>query len=341
MKYLKPYSNWRSQYLLESILSFKDNIDSILMGYVMGIFDAEDPLFKDIAKIIYDAIGKDIPSNKYDLISRSDKDSTKLDVNMGKQINTQSIAKVIRSLLISLGVEITKDSKIKEDTIQKFADSLIGKFKIIDFKQSGKDREFAIKLVKGDEIPYWYKIENTIQSQGSELYKSCMNKDEKNSFMDFYAKNSDKVNLLIKTKTDIKGVEKLEARALVFKLDYSKEGYAYFMERCYANSYSDRDLLYKWLTDHYSGSKINLKKDRDSDIKDNMVVKITNPLCESYPWLDTLCYLFIKKEGDELVNDGFLSNNMDYLPEGNYDKFKIQNIFGQKVNLSEPTVFDE
>lgn len=340
MKYLLSRNEWKSnlEFLIESVISLDEDIKNILKYYASGQ-NTDNENFIQIAKVISSAIGRDIPQNKYDFIKRQPGDPNKFNVQMGKQSNPQTVAKVIRNLLISLGTPIGGENPIKDDTIQKFADELIGKFKIIDFKQQEQQKpEFEIKLVSGDQIPYWYKSENTHQIIGTELYNSCMKGDSKSDYINFYAKNPNQINLLVKIKDG-----RLEARALVFKLSHSTEGNDYFLERCYFNELPDRDLLFEWLKNHYSDKKILRKIDKFTTIEDKMICKLDNVLVDGYPYLDTLKYLGIKKDDEgKLTNEGFISNydtRMDKMwDEKNYyvdniSVFEIQNTSGEREPL--------
>jgi hypothetical protein len=72
-----------------------------------------------------------------------------------------------------------------------------------------------LRLVSGDEIKYWYDIDNYYSKKDGNLAKSCMADVQ---FFDLYAENPEVCKLLILTQK-----EKLIARGLVWKLNSCDE----------------------------------------------------------------------------------------------------------------------
>ena len=310
MRYIKQFENWRrnknTTLLVEAVVHIDNNIVELLKS-----FDKHsNKNFITISKVLIDAIGKDYPKNKYDLVSKSLKEPNKFDVKSGKHTNPLGISKVVRNLLISFGIEVGKGD-IKDDTIQKFSDELIGKLKLTDAKSIGGE----LKLVSGDEIPKYYNSENTVLKKGSELNNSCMGGTSKNDLLEIYKLNPDKVNLLVKL---VNG--KVDARGLVWKLDYSSGGNKWYLDRCYCNDNSDKETLFEWLKKE-KGEVVSRMGDvtgayYNAESKTTDIVKLNKVLTNFYPYIDTFFSLIIKKEGNELNDIGIVTNNSKLLIDG-------------------------
>ncbi len=288
MKYLKRYNG----FLLEAVL----NIDSSLIDKLKSYEKRDDvpDAWKSISSLVLQFVGKDSSKNRFDMVSIDSDSSKKLLVKTGKQNNSQSIAKVIRNILISYGVNL-EEYQIKDDTIQKFSDDLIGD---IESKSQSKG---DIKIVSGDDIKYWYNIENTEKVKNTELSQSCMR--GKMDQLDIYSENTDNIKLLIKLNPN----GKLVARALLWKLDYSSKGYDWFLDRVYFNNSTDKSLLFNWIKTQSGYESINRRVDNFGLIDDLMIVNLKNVLFDSYPYVDSF-QLYVNRENDKFINDGFFSN---------------------------------
>jgi hypothetical protein len=296
MKWVKQFENWKSgrdlQLLLESIINIDPKITDILKTYQ----NSDNPDWKKISATILPVIGKEVAKNQYDQISLGQK-GDKLQVVAGKQSYEQSVAKVIRNLLIAIEGQPT----VKDDQIQKFTDNLVGKLKSVSVEKSSQ-----MKIVKGTDIPFYYDKKNTVVKAGSELFNSCMSGGLKNDFLKMYEDNSEKIALVVKL---VDG--KLDARALLWKLDFSEAGDEYFFDRAYCNDNSDIESLYDFACDQIGSEKIGRKPNNFGQPKGVMVVKLKNVIFKRYPYVDTLKYLHIKKNQSELENVGILSNVTD------------------------------
>lgn len=305
MKYIRQFENWRNNKKIDLLIEAVVNIDDDILNLLKSFDKHPNSNFVKISKSLIDSIGKDYPKNKYDLVSKS-RDSNKLEVKMGKQTNYLSIAKVVRNLLVSVGVE-----DIKDDTIQKFSDELIGKLK----SKNIESIEGEIKLVSGDDILKYYNVENTVIKKGSELNNSCMGGSSKNDQMEIYKLNPDKINLLVKL---IDG--KVDARALVWKIDYSSGDNKWYLDRCYCNDNSDKETLFEWLKKE-KGEGVSRMGEVDgayynAESKTTDIVKLNKVLTNFYPYIDTFFNLIIKKEGDELKDIGIVTNDNKLLERG-------------------------
>jgi hypothetical protein len=184
----------------------------------------------------------------------------------------------------------------------------------------------TIKLVSGVEILKWYNSENAEFVKDTVLAKSCMMDAYKNSFMKIYSENPDRIQLLIKLNDN----DKLVARALVWKLDYSQNGFDYYMDRCYYNEEEDQEIIFDWLRSQPGYQNSNRRVNPE-----NMVVKLQNVDFKNYPYTDTFKYLFIETQLIEsvdskklkLLSNGFLSNlNFRTIKENEYLVKKLENI---------------
>jgi hypothetical protein len=114
-------------------------------------------------------------------------------------------------------------------------------------------------------------------------------------YLDIYCKNTNSVSLLIlKSKQ-----EKLLARALLWKLDNGE----YFLDRVYSVLNSDciifwrlaieKGWIYKKRDDLYKGDELWTR---------NLSVNLDKSQFNTYPYLDTLCYLY--EYNQTLTNSG-------------------------------------
>jgi len=288
MKYLKRYN----YFLLEAVLNIDTSLIDKLRSYEKR--DNVPDTWKKISSLVLQFVGEDSSKNRFDMVSIDNDNSKKLLVKTGKQNNSQSIAKVIRNILISYGVNL-EEYQIKDDDIQKFSDDLIGDI------ESTSQSKGDIKIVSGDDIKKWYDTENNEKVKGTELYKSCMR--GKMDKLDIYSKNPDSIKLLIKLNSD----GKLVARALLWKLNYSSKGYDWFLDRVYFNNSTDKSLLFNWIKTQSGYENINRKVDNFGLIDDLMIVNLKNALFDLYPYVDSF-QLYLNRENDKFINDGFFSN---------------------------------
>ena len=166
------------------------------------------------------------------------------------------------------------------------------------------------ELVKGSDIPYWY-YELNYETQNASLGDSCMKGEECESFFNFYAKNSDKVSLLI-MKSRFSD-NKIIGRALVWDLT-EPEGRIY-MDRIYVNYEHDyenfknyarnKGWLFKKEQNMYADETIVDSKTNES--KEMILIVRNMKPNETYPYLDTLKYYNPTNE--------VLSNNADIVKE--------------------------
>ena len=149
-----------------------------------------------------------------------------------------------------------------------------------------------LKLVQGEEIRHWYNERNhsKIVTDGG-LHWSSMKHEHMQPYFDLYTSNSN-VYLLVSTRQDDDGVERLLGRALVWK---ATDGQL-FMDNIYADEYTRYDMLsyafergWRWLPFVYETIHVNL---------DDVAF-------ETYPYVDTMQFMMVDKD----TGAWFLSNN--------------------------------
>lgn len=297
MKRIKLFENWKQfrnyKLILEAVISLDKNLLEILKEIQK---ETNNPKYKEICTIILNAIGKDYEKNKFDGVGLFSEPG-QLSVKKGTKTESIKVGKVIKSLLDSIGY-----IDYKPDEFQKFIDVLLGKIKSIKPSESTE-----IKLVSGDDILKYYDKNNTVYERGTELANSCMAGSDKNDLLEIYKSNPNNVQLLVKL---IDG--KADARALVWKLDYSEKGYEYYMDRCYSNTKSDEVVMFEWLKRNkgkvYKREMDETTREVDTDWNKLLVVKMDKVLFKYYPYLDTMSTLYIKLVDGELVDEGILIN---------------------------------
>lgn len=176
------------------------------------------------------------------------------------------------------------------------------------------------KIVSGDEILDWYLYENYHLPFGHKhgsLWNSCMRYREKNSYMNIYAVNPEKVKMLVHINED----GKLRTRALLWEEVYDQHGNKFkVMDRIY--SVYDYEVLSfkKWATDNnyiykkeQSSKRERLFVTPDGTMDLKLKVGLDKWKIEYYPYIDTFKFLN--------YGNGVLSNNDDCF----FDFILIQN----------------
>lgn len=169
-----------------------------------------------------------------------------------------------------------------------------------NFKAAQEKIDERFLLVKGDDISFWYNVKNYWKNDGT-LGNSCM-KEKPSYYFDIYTKNPNKCQMLCLVEENEEGVDKLKARALLWKVDTIKgsvstpnpEKFEYFLDRQYAidDSYIQkmRDYAvskgwaYKSRNNHSSFSGVSFN---GKEYSLNMVVSIKAEQYGKYPYMDT------------------------------------------------------
>jgi len=183
----------------------------------------------------------------------------------------------------------------KETEIESFVNEYKKMF-IVDFD--------LIDIVKGEKINYWYRYHNYTNMYDSPLCNSCMAGNDQNSYIDFYAVNSDKVSLVIMYEDETKN--KIKARALLWKID-KMDGVnvnnVFFMDRVYFNSESDKNSMIKYAEQNGWYHKLKQNSLSSEEIYDPntkqyeeisfTITDIKYPDNHKFPYVDTIKYLNI------------------------------------------------
>jgi hypothetical protein len=156
------------------------------------------------------------------------------------------------------------------------------------------------KLVKGDEISYYYDVYNHAYDDRGQLGSSCMRYTKCQEYFSVYQKNPEVCQLLAYVNQD----NKVLGRALVWKLEKKVDGCPaeYFMDRVYCGNDSDM-IKFK----NYAKEKGWVMKDRnnsgvieslffnynDTVILSHIIVQLKDFRFENYPFVDTVSYLHL------------------------------------------------
>lgn len=159
------------------------------------------------------------------------------------------------------------------------------------FKSLRKPAKF--ELLKGDDIIDAYNYKSYKNSNGS-LGDSCMRHDRCSDYINFYAKNDEKVSLLV--LKDREDDTKIIGRALVWKLSVPNN--RYFMDRIYTsyefdvehfkNYAKENKWLYKYRQNMSENEFIYDTITKEKDYMDLYVYGIMDN--NTYPYMDTLKY---------------------------------------------------
>ena len=266
------------EFLIESILLTSNSLTDIIKSI-------DDP----IAQKFSDLINKDIKT-KFNIINLTDANdklsfipdsqaTTKIKSGIdpsdlfNDKGNQTTIGRVVRGILTDNNIPYV------DREIEKF----VNKFKSAYESSKIKDKDSEpIKVVKGEEIRYWYLSDNycqsTLNGKGS-LGKSCMRYQSCQQFLDIYVNNPDQVSLVIYVDEN----NKLKSRALLWETDKGKH-----LDRIYYTDDSEVNLVDKWVNDNF---EINRK--RYSNIEITLTGK-SNPdgSYDYYPYMDTFMYYY-------------------------------------------------
>lgn len=197
--------------------------------------------------------------------------------------STMNIGRFVVKIMAAAGVTFTP----KE--IEEFVNQYKSQY---DNKSGDIFKDFY--LVDGDDIKRYYNELSYAGTPKGGLWNSCMRYEKCQEFLDIYAKNPNKIKLLILTKK-----EKIRGRALVWKLDTPDK---IFMDRIYTIDDSDKYLF----IDYAKKNEWIYKSSQSKDIRaingpdKTLSVKIDDFKFKFYPYMDTMCYM---------NTDGVMSND--------------------------------
>ena len=323
--------NLYNDYLLNMILESVKNDETILVlsSNLQGILTLiNDEISKNLLEIskkyysepIYKVTLLDIVNDgKLDSISfyQSNKAIQKtatilgININRGEEISESDMNRISYNIsqygfsnMDEIKPSITSLGKIiKKIFGDEYKDHEIGIF-VEKFKSLQSDTK-DFEIVKGDEIVYWYNEENYTNGGGT-LNTSCMSGEYCGDFIQFYAINSDKVNMLIlKNPNDD---SKIIGRALLWNINmldgenveriymdriyYIKD----FIKEMFINYAKENGWLYKEFQNMEDTTKI---VDSVDDKKYKYVLVKNMEDHDFYPYLDTLKFY----DGKDITNN--------------------------------------
>lgn len=214
--------------------------------------------------------------------------------------NKIKIGRLVRSILGVANVKFV--DKDIEDFVNQYKSTY-------DFINDALSR---FDLVDGDKIAYWYNKDNYEKESGT-LGSSCM-ADVDPWYFDIYTENPNQVKLAILyddngTKPDGGKYtsDKIKGRALVWsaKADGASIN---FMDRIYTINDSDVELFKQYAEKNGIWYKVRQDSNNKCTITNGkekktptIIVDLNNGYFDTYPYLDTLCY--VNSETDKISNN--------------------------------------
>jgi hypothetical protein len=201
----------------------------------------------------------------------------------------------------------------------KYTDKQIEEF-VNKFKANIEKLGEHIEVVEGDDIAYWYNSNNYYSNDQGSLANSCMKSKSKEIFQ-IYTENKEVCKLVILVENNL-----LKGRALLWKVDKTKEGFEWFMDRQYTNIDSDVEKFrnyakqngwaYKTYNNHNS-QEITF----DPKIFEvPMSIKVNRPSKDLFPYMDT--FKRFDPSSNTLHNDmsqDYMGNYLLVLTDGDYE----------------------
>jgi len=170
----------------------------------------------------------------------------------------------------------------------RFEGEILEKF-VNQYKSVIRENKTFFKIYKGDSIKQWYNEENT-QSIGT-LGNSCMRYDRCEQYLELYAENPEKIQLLVLFDKD----SSLEiGRTLLWYLDSHQH---IMMDRIYTSKDSDINLFKRYAIDN--GISLSVFDDNFNGLK-GIYTKLKPQKYDFYPYLDTL---FIYQPETGIITD--------------------------------------
>ena len=173
--------------------------------------------------------------------------------------------------------------------------------------------ESRLKVVEGEEILKYYLLDNYYRPNSAcigTLWNSCMRYREKNKYVEIYAKNPDKIKMLVLFGED----GKVKTRALLWESCQDREGNNYkVMDRIY--SIYDHDMIFfkSWAQKNGYIHKFE-QSARSENVfmslngqpeRIDLTVKLDNHICDYYPYIDS--FKFYSRKLGTLSNSEWFS----------------------------------
>lgn len=217
--------------------------------------------------------------------------------------NVAKVGRAIRQILDANTIKIV--DKDIEDFVNKYKNAWDDLF--------DENKKQKIRLVKGEEIRYWYLEDKYLQGGGT-LNNSCMRYENTQTFLNIYVENPNRVNLLIYLDDD----KKLKGRSLIWF--YEENGtQKVYQDRVYTVNDSDRISMHNWFLERYKDGLTYYNGDYRNDIS----VQLDKFLFKEYPYMDSLYYLefksgLLKTKKDKNPCYSLRATNGTYNVEGHY-----------------------
>jgi len=268
------------QFLLESVLFTSGYFEEILKKIDDKIAqDFLELVNKDI-KTQYNAIDLSDTNDRLHFVSDNQfQNKIKSGINpldlFSDKNNKTNISRIIRQILKDNGKEYT------DAELSKFVDKFKAAYNTLKAKKEKKD---PIRLVKGEDIRFWYLGDNYCEKTSSgygTLGKSCMRYEECQKYLDIYVENPSVCNLLILTKFE-DGEEKLVSRALLWQTDKGP-----YLDRIYYTDSSEEEMMLNWVKE--KNCELSFKK-----YSGRLIVQLESDTKEYkyYPYMDTMPYYY-------------------------------------------------
>ena len=173
--------------------------------------------------------------------------------------NDMRIGKMIRNILNSVNF------KYNDKDIEEFVE---------DFNISYKEASTDLEIVSGEEIRYWYYVNNYSSQHSGSLGNSCMKYKSCQDYLDIYVENPDVCQMAIYRDEN----NKLLGRALLWTdIDGKK-----YMDVAYTSRNYLSRIFYTW------GKKNGYDRITNQEIE----VKVKPSRYEKYPYFDNLCHYY-------------------------------------------------
>ena len=275
--------------IFESRVNFEPKIYQLLKSYSES---GDSSVWREWSKILVSAHDDEVdyPKNNIKFLE-FDKEAF-IVTGDGNHRQSTKLGRAIRQILLAVRPDVNLDKQGRE--FGDFIQFLQGRLSSID----------DLELVSGPKIAKYYKKENTVDFQGSEICKSCM-VGKPDSVFDIYTQNPDSVSLLVRLKGG-----KVSARALVWKLAEPSD--CIYLDRIYSVVNSERELgqFQEFLQIKFPGKKIFYHNQLGID-RSKFRVELTNSLFKKYPYLDTFYYLHLEYERYRYF-DGIIKRAKDF-----------------------------
>lgn len=246
--------------------------------------------------------------NKLDGLEISDNvDDSKL---WSTSRNNIKVGRLARAILTASKVSFN------DKDIEEFSNSFKATFDVIN------DILKQFDVVKGSDIAYWYDNDDTDRYKRGDgsLNNSCMS-EAPSHYFDIYTKNT-QVSLVILyddngSITDGKyKSRKIKGRAILWEAKVNDQKIT-FMDRIYTVNESDVDLFKQYAQKNGWWYKVRQSYDLDykditngkETLSDEIISQLDAVDFESYPYVDTLCFINLEnKTASNRRNGGMMPN---------------------------------